>query len=719
MGANDVAAVVHTSGRSRRRAGVHQQPAAAAERHRQVHGPQAALLADESPRGGADDARHARSAGERINDPDRRRARLSGAQHARLAEELRRGHRRRARPPQGAGVLQRGHRLRHQRSRSTTATRRRSSTPRATRLRRRRARTCRFYGIDVRGLGAGLDDGIEIQSFPTIRRSVSTAARCTTKCASGRTACACWPTRPAGLPPSTTTTSPARSERLVDDNSSYYVLGYYPANDRRDGRFRKIEVRVNKPGLTVRARRGYVAPRGRAPGSQAGRPERRLAGTARGDEQPGAGERAAAGHDGERVQGPRQQRFGRGLDARSAGAICRSSRRTACSATISKSRLLAVDAKGKLFPGDRNTLNLTLKPDTVARVRAGGFRVISSLDLPPGRYQLRVAAREANTRRAGSVLYDLEVPDFAKEPLSMSSIALTSMASSAGADGASEGSAGEAAARPAHHLSRLRAERRDRAVHARSTRPAAVQAHKVEISLTMKAEGGQTVFQTREERDSSELGGSSGGYGFSAHIPLRDIAPGLYVLRVEAQSRIGDRPSVSARNDRQRRRRPPATVAHRPHPPHPQHGAPAHRRTCRHPRAPRTRGTARRPRAPVAMTTINSDLMSGIDRAQQTVARTAAEWRDALAAACARPPGAGRRLHARTWSSRCFSAAARRADFRCRSPASAPRATRSSCAGPKRRPAPGQMAAQVMTAPSHLITVPRHDGRVRFEKVEP
>ena len=64
-------------------------------------------------------------------------------------------------------------------------------------------------------------------------------------------------------------------ERLVEENSSYYVLGYYPSNDRRDGRFRKIEVRVNKPGLTVRARRGYVAPRGRAPGNQA-RPARTM-----------------------------------------------------------------------------------------------------------------------------------------------------------------------------------------------------------------------------------------------------------------------------------------------------------------------------------------------------------------------------------------------------------------------------------------------------------
>jgi hypothetical protein len=31
-------------------------------------------------------------------------------------------------------------------------------------------------------------------------------------------------------------------------------------------------------------------------------------------------------------------------------------------------------------------------------------------------------------------------------------------------------------------------------------------------------------------------------------------------------------------------------------------------------------------------------------------------------------------------------------------------------------PAPGQMAAQVMTAPSFVATVPRHAGQVRFEK---
>ena len=72
-----------------------------------------------------------------------------------------------------------------------------------------------------------------------------------------------------------------------------------------------------------------------------------------------------------------------------------------------------------------------MKPDTANRVRATGFRVIQSLDLQPGRYLLRVAVREGNTRKAGMVTYDLEVPEFTKAPLTMSGVALTSAMSGA------------------------------------------------------------------------------------------------------------------------------------------------------------------------------------------------------------------------------------------------------------------------------------------------
>ncbi len=36
----------------------------------------------------------------------------------------------------------------------------------------------------------------------------------------------------------------AAFERIVRDNSSYYVLAYYPPSDKRDGKFHRIEVRV-------------------------------------------------------------------------------------------------------------------------------------------------------------------------------------------------------------------------------------------------------------------------------------------------------------------------------------------------------------------------------------------------------------------------------------------------------------------------------------------
>src|SRR6185436_18179685 len=93
--------------------------------------------------------------------------------------------------------------------------------------------------------------------------------------------------------------------------------------------------------------------------------------------------------------------------------------------------VVATDDKGKTFPTERNTVTLNMKPDTANRVKATGFRFISSIDLPPGRYQIRVGVREGITKKAGSNTYDVEVPDFTKEKLVMSGIALTSALSGA------------------------------------------------------------------------------------------------------------------------------------------------------------------------------------------------------------------------------------------------------------------------------------------------
>jgi len=60
-----------------------------------------------------------------------------------------------------------------------------------------------------------------------------------------------------GTPVINTNNIDAALRRIVDDLSSYYLMGYYTTNAKLDGRFRSITVRVKRPGVTIRARKGY------------------------------------------------------------------------------------------------------------------------------------------------------------------------------------------------------------------------------------------------------------------------------------------------------------------------------------------------------------------------------------------------------------------------------------------------------------------------------
>jgi VWFA-related protein len=326
-------------------------------------------------------------------------------------------------------------------------------------------------------------------------------------------------------------------ERIVRDNSSYYVLAYYPPSDKRDGKFHRIEVRVvDRPGLVVRSRRGYNAPRGKpAPVNTktGGMPQPLFDAINSPLQVSGLTMRVFATP----FKGPQPnasvlvgvEMLGRDLSLETNSKV-----------DIS---YMAVDTKAKVFGARTDTITMNLRPDTKARVEQSGFRVLNRIELPAGRYQLRVAARDTNKTTVGSVIYDLDVPDFYKDKIGMSGLAITSL-----------GGASMMTARPDDVMkqvlpappvaARAFAQNDELAVFTEVYDNSGSAPHKVDIVTSVLTDEGRVLYKNEETRDSAELQGAKGGFGYTTRVPLGEIAPGNYVLNVEARSRLGDSPST-------------------------------------------------------------------------------------------------------------------------------------------------------------------------------
>ena len=53
----------------------------------------------------------------------------------------------------------------------------------------------------------------------------------------------------------------AEIDQIFDEAGAYYLVGYQTSNGKPDGRFRRLEIKVNRPGASVRTRSGFYAPK--------------------------------------------------------------------------------------------------------------------------------------------------------------------------------------------------------------------------------------------------------------------------------------------------------------------------------------------------------------------------------------------------------------------------------------------------------------------------
>jgi hypothetical protein len=250
-------------------------------------------------------------------------------------------------------------------------------------------------------------------------------------------------------------------DRMVSESSDYYIIGYSPLRPPKPGEFRKISVRVMRPGVSVIARKGYTIPSADsaatpspdttfdlpAPGSPRGRSRATPAMSPPATE-PAAVPKGLSAPLAALLASPLPAA---GLTMRVHAAAFRGNRDKAdvqlvievlgsALAFAPKSgryeerielALITIDDRGHAANGHSTTIDLRLTNEELERVQTTGVRWISHLDLSPGHYQVRVAGHSAGKGTSGLVTEDVLVPRFdGGGSVSFSAVTLTSLPAS-------------------------------------------------------------------------------------------------------------------------------------------------------------------------------------------------------------------------------------------------------------------------------------------------
>jgi VWFA-related protein len=368
-------------------------------------------------------------------------------------------------------------------------------------------------------------------------------------------------------------------ERLVRETGTYYVLGFESSARPKQGRYVRFEVKAKRPDLKVNARPGYVEQLQYVRKTMKKEPERSPVAAALANPVAVAGlpmrvnataYREAKGSDADVALTIE-------LDA-SALSFVEENGQFRAKLEI---RHLATDARNVLHPEYRHSTEFTVKGDDYQRLLDGAVRVVTQIELPKGRHQIRVASVSGD--KTGSVLYDLDIPDLRDGPLTMSGVSIAvTPAAGVTLQGDSRGGKPRGC-RPPTCTADVRSglvltpwsqgtkqplpwqdalpapPTTDRIFTADETVTAFLEVYdnnpkagkppdyQIDLTATLRGEDDTVVRTVSEQRESREPRRSSGGHGFTVSMPLRGIAPGAYLLQFEARSGSNAEAAVSRR----------------------------------------------------------------------------------------------------------------------------------------------------------------------------
>ena len=309
--------------------------------------------------------------------------------------------------------------------------------------------------------------------------------------------------------------------QIARDNGSFYLLGFRPESSDPN-KFRRLQVKVKRENVQVFARQGY------------GGDARRNATLAR---------TLARAWEGKTVA----DLLDRPLPGRSAGLPMRASASVIRRSETGATALLMVEVDAGAIPANATKLevgyraigadgkpaaaridatNMQVSPRTRAAIDANGWRYLTTIDLPPGAYQLRVAAREETSGAYGTVFLDVAVPDLARETIAIDSVVIGSSTTGATPTAAPQ----RALLQTWPVLPTTRREFNMSETLVAFIQLSTLKVEQASVRVEVEDADGRPVAGTTYEAGPESL--KAGGAPIAHQVPLSAIAPGDYVLKV-------------------------------------------------------------------------------------------------------------------------------------------------------------------------------------------
>ena len=211
---------------------------------------------------------------------------------------------------------------------------------------------------------------------------------------------------------------------IFDENKSYYYLAFEPANPAADGKLHKLQVKVDRADVEIRTRSSYYAPEaqtkedkkiaksGMTP--EAAALAKSMAGILPTPGMPLRASAAAFAVPGQRLS-----------TVTVVLGVTQPVPSTAANGRVTETTELLTSAftpEGDPRGAQKHTARVVLRAGSNGDA---SYEVLARIDLPPGRYQLRLAAHNSTAAKDGSVFVDVTVLDYSNVPFSASPVVLS------------------------------------------------------------------------------------------------------------------------------------------------------------------------------------------------------------------------------------------------------------------------------------------------------